>query len=267
MNNESDDKYLIENNFVFSNFMKYLVLFSLKVNVSKVFVKTHPRREILDTFFKENFIEMKHSFENGLHLINLLVYKRVIVHSLPKPYETECFDYGRKGFFSRSDCIDSCRKENERNISGKQWPGTYLNSDHNSEDRMNNVIQSFAENLDEDMRIGLICKEMCGLHSECYYESYEMDVQNSGLKWDTNIIPILSPDQSDLVYTIQPSMLFEEFLSYLGSYISFWFGFSALMLSDLLIHFSKKFNIKVMKPKSVLNQINIKVINVKPRKD
>ena len=245
--------------------MKYLVLFSLKINVLKVFVKTHPRRENLDTFYKENFIEMKHSFENNFHYINALVYKRVIVHSLPKPYETECYDFGRKGFFSRSDCIDSCRKQNERNISGKKWPATYLNSDQNSEDRMSTVMQSFSNNFDEDMRIGLICKEKCGLHSECYYESYEMDIQNLGLKWDRNVIPILSPDESDLVYTIQPSMLFEEFLSYLGSYISFWFGFSALMLSNLLIDFSKKFCLKVMKRKSVLNQFNINVINVKPR--
>ena len=144
-----------------------------------------------------------------------------------------------------------------------------MSSDQNSEDRMTNAMLILHQNKDEDIRIGLICKEECGLHLECYYEGYEMDVHHSGLKWDKNVIPVLSPDESDLVYTIQPSMLFKKFLSYLGSYISFWFGFSALMISDLLIDFSKKFYIKVMKQKSVFKQIrtqnNIIDINIKPR--
>ena len=207
-----------------------MVSINFKINISKVFIKTHPRKENLDTFFKENFIEMKNIFENNSHLMNVLVYKRVIVHSLPKPYETECYDYGRKGFFSRSDCIDSCRKEIERNISGKQWPGLYLNSDQNSEDRITDCVQVYAHNQKDDIRFGLTCKEKCGLHSECYSENYEMKIQNLKLKWHSFAIPIFPPIIPDLVYPIQPSMLFEEFLSYLGSYISFWFGFSALML-------------------------------------
>ena len=235
--------------------MKYIVLFTLNINVSKVFIKTHPRKENLDTFFKEKFIEMKHIFDKNLHLISTLGYKRVIVHSLPKPYETECYDYWRKGFFSRSDCIDSCRKRNERNISGNQWPGTYLNSDQNSEDRMTNAVQILFENMDDDSRFGLSCKEKCGLHTECYSENYEMEFQYSKVKWNSYIIAILPSDIPDLVYTIQPSMLFEEFLSYLGSYISFWFGFSALMLFEIIFKLSKNFRLKI-----ILKQNNNNII-------
>ena len=35
-----------------------------------------------------------------------MAYSRLVSHLLPAPYVTNCFDYTKIGFRSRSDCID-----------------------------------------------------------------------------------------------------------------------------------------------------------------
>ncbi len=86
--------------------MKFIAIFDIKLNISKLIVAIHPRTEVIGRFDDIKYVEIYRDFENGSYSIQSIFYKRMISYSLPKPYETDCFDYKTQNYTSRRNCID-----------------------------------------------------------------------------------------------------------------------------------------------------------------
>ena len=239
LNNESDDRFIIENNYIFRDFIKFMAIFYFRQNVSKIMVALHPRKEPVRDFNDQKSVEISHSHENGLQPLSYVVYRRIISHSLPKPYETQCVDYQKRNYTSRRDCIYQCRIKKLSEFRPGKWLGSYLNYNSSSDENMVDVYPFWSEFCSNDVEIGDSCKEKCGLDYECYSELYEVSLQHNNHRFPAFYVPILPPDMPDLVYTQLPNIQMVEFLSYLGSAISLFFGISVIMVSDSIMKFSK----------------------------
>ena len=158
---------------------------------------------------------------------------------MPKPYETQCVDYQKKGYTSIRDCIYQCRMKYVAEKWPHIWPGTYLNYEERTELNISDTFDFWLRRYHEDVQIGDSCKNVCELHSECYSELYEVFLHKHDRQFNHFYLPIFPPNMPDLIYTYSPSIQLVEFLSYLGSTISLYFGFSLVMLSDLILKFSK----------------------------
>ena len=183
---------------------------------------------------------MNHNYENGLYSLNYVLYRRIMSYSKPRPYETECVDYGERGDHSLLECIEKCRIELSRKYLGKnRWPGNYLNYDGESEDRMEDLFEMFQKNWQEDQNLGEACKSRCGRQTQCYSEFYLTNTKHFERPFNVIYIPIFPPHMPDLVYTHSAFLEFVEFITYVGSAISLHFGISGIMLSEFFIKFSK----------------------------
>ena len=180
------------------------------------------------------------------------------VKSLPKPYETNCLNFRlRHRYVSKLECIDECKIGYWRSVRGQGfWPGNYL-----AGETLDVYPEFVPENITFDRLSGDHCKTVCPEKSDCYSEYYGFKLFNQPWLGGITTITIMAPELPDIVQTHSPKILFEEFVSYVASYVSLWFGFSFVMLSNAIhlcfeffvqkfkIFYSKNNNIFIVKSK------------------
>ena len=225
---ESDDMFTVENDVLFRDFSVDLINITVMQMIPKIDVIIHSRKEKIMNRYKKPKITLFNTTLNYTY-IN---YNKVIVHSLGKPYETNCVDYQRKDHYSRLNCIGKCRLENL--VKNGKWPGAYLNDNTSDERAIAEIFFMFAMNKSLDATVGQLCKTECGTGSECFAEYYTMSSNPSEYYWTRFQFFIFSPFTPDLIYRHSPKLIFEEYFSFIGSLIGLWFGFSIVMLSNVM---------------------------------
>ncbi len=231
------------------------------MNITKVYVGVHPRAELIRNFDAIKFVINDLKVLNGKYPVPCIFYYRIITHSLPKPYETQCFDYKDKNSTSRTDCIQKCRIRLSLQMWPNKWPGIYLNYDNKSALQIMDMYKLYRTIYREDQKIGEQCKAECGLYTECYTERYELSSRmfDQETDLDHTIVGILPPEIPDLIYTHSPSLEWVEFVTYVGSAISLHFGISTVLLSDYIL----KFITNVVNKTKIKNTFNLHFKNVK----
>ena len=250
VNNEHDHNFLIPNEFVLKDNSAELIYFRLNLKSIKLYFSVHRRDELIQNEEKYTFND--YLFNETGHMF--LTYDKIIIHSLPEPYETNCFDFQKKGFRSSLHCITECRfRLLSQQFPGK-WIGSYLTNE--SVDQImitpKEMFEEFEDNNTLDQNISDKCKDFCGFQRECYSEYYKLEVKPYVKNYGEPYICIYAPDIPDLVYMYLPKIYFIEFVLFVASSVSLWFGFSVLMLSDV-----------IMKLYLVIkNKLNIQIINI-----
>ena len=168
--------------------------------------------------------------------IDYLRYERIKIYSLPDPYETNCKNYFTDDYNSKQSCISKCRlKYLSENNTGK-WMAIYFTemTESLANVTLHNSLVDLKTDYTLDADIGQKCKDFCGTNSECYSEYYKLGLVQPGHILEQPYITFLSPNRPDLVYRYLPKIYFVEFVLFVASSVSLWFGFSVLMLSDII---------------------------------
>ena len=154
---------------------------------------------------------------------------------LESPYRTDCLDYDLKTeFVSRRDCIRKCMiKKSVTECSVVA---------HETDVFRGEPSVRFANGTDETdcvNRLGLnhLCHKQCP-HNDCFklyiepivLENNDIHDQIGNKTW----IRILIPFAPKTTFTHKPSIEPIEFVCYMASTLSIWFGFSLLSVNHLV---------------------------------
>jgi hypothetical protein len=191
-------------------------------------------------YFHEWF-DMPNGFEWNAVTINpsnwyAISYSLDTYRLLPKPYPTDCIDYHiRTEFLSQKDCIRKCLiresidKCNAISNDTKiyEWEIRSLDGKHSDDNCSGNV---YLKNK---------CNKICR-HKDCvksFYKPYVItSLPNNGKDANNNkdaqilISLLMEPKRK---YCYYPKIETIEFLCYLASVLSLWFGFSFLSVYTL----------------------------------
>ena len=255
LSGESDERYIVDID-SFVNSQEYQLLSTwIALNFSKVNVAIHSRDQVIYEIWKTNFldIDFKESVLTGVK------YQKSSVKSLTKPYETNCFDFNTIGFNSRRSCLENCRLNHLQKHYNKQ-PGGFL-----SYKPSNRLLASLQHNVERDQfkdKVAKICREVCPSNIDCYREYFTIGKQEYNISYErinVHHFVVDIPELPELSVRHSPKVYFEEFVSFIGSLISLWFGFSIIMLSKLFLNFIN-FTIKTFSVKfSQNNKTNVKI--------
>ena len=176
---------------------------------------------------KHNFVDYPSSTNESSYFLK---YYRVIVNSMPSPYDSDCYEFGTKEkMYFRSSCIDRC-KANKLKAEYGQLSIIYLTDEPQNITMVTNYSNVYNATIDN--AFGEQCKTVCPLKTECYTEKYVISLVKN--LWHNPWVFFVAPDRPDLIYTHSPKILFEEFVSYIASYVSLWFGFSMIGFSNVI---------------------------------
>ena len=98
---------------------------------------------------------------------------------------------------------------------------------------MNTYSDFIVKNWTRNDVIGSHCRQFCGSDNDCHQEQYDSRSESYTAK-DQFIIQVNHLSVPDQQITHSPKIIFEEFVSLLGSLISLWFGFSIITLFDMI---------------------------------
>ena len=225
-----EDNFTADNNVIFQDHLVELINITVMQSIPKIDVIIHSRKEKIINKYKKTKISL---YNNTINY-RFILYKKSIVHSMTSPYETNCVDYQKMKHYSRYDCIGKCRIDllvNEH----KTWPGAYLTDNSSDTKNMTELFKLLLSNVTIDNEVGLKCKQKCGTNSECFAEYYDYEVIHFDYYWPKFQFFVYSPKTPDLIYRHSPKMEFEEFVCFVGSLVGLWFGFSMIMISDVLL--------------------------------
>ena len=288
LNQSQYDKSRFEVDFDVSIQNYWLEIFNLKIllNISSVNLYVHSPLQRISDSFDYNMIKIHH--EKGQK--TCIKYHMNEVYLLPAPYITDCQNYSQDGYMSRLDCILQCKIRTLMD-KYKGWPGNFLVYEHDVDQignqTMIDMVTEMGDNTSMDLQVvhllyntehcflltmifvcsiaiqvGKYCRKRCGRKPDCnkdYYFFFEAKFENkTEHKFVMDFFP---PDLPNMLVAHSAKIQFEEFLCYLGSIFSLWFGFSFLMLSEIMSigfnQFIKIFNTYKSKVKIfVYNPIN-----------
>jgi len=243
-------------------------IFYTKINrtyISRVTVAVHNRDQLIRDITRVESIE--YQLKNSLITEYYFEYKKTIIKSLPKPYDTDCYDYRGMGYKSLTDCIDKCRINAFIEKIYNLWPGAYLQYNESMNSKIVNIFQLFQENPELDQTLAKHCKKLCGHRSDCNQEIFELKIKPRFITSDGFFIVFFPQNTPDIIYTHSPKILFEEFVSYIASYVSLWFGFSIIMLSNVIhkcyqfINYKMNYYMRIFKINNKI-QINLNSQNI-----
>ena len=255
---DSYEKFQIRSN-IFSDTTLYILHIDVNKELRSYHLWLHSRDELIIRFPLKNSIE--YSYKKGF--VSNAQYSKQVVESLPKPYETNCFDYKTIKYKSRMDCIQNCRvRELRDNFEG--WPSEYL--EYNLTDNSDRIYKlwskienktNFKNSL--DAIIGEKCRKSCNFGTECRKENFEIRIMPFPSPKDFFRVFFTIPEAPDMLIRHSPKLIFEEFVSFIGSLIGIYFGFSVMMLTDvcsLAVNYCSK-----TKLVNYITRSNNKVIN------
>jgi hypothetical protein len=242
MNGESDDRYLIDYDVSTRHFEKSLVKIYIPFGSTTSLFYFHSRIESVT----EDFRPYPYTLNIQSERQSIIRFKKIRVELMSKPYKTSCFDYKNIGYYSRADCIFKCKVGNyAKNQS--EWPAKFY-----TDDRRSDLVMNESSYNSMEFELSDKCRELCGESKDCFAENYELsEIRSYGENGlFTIVIPL--PTIPTLIFTHWPKIRFEEFLCFIGSIFSLWFGFSIVMLSDVCL-------LVVKQVKNVTNKFNTKV--------
>jgi len=254
INKEVDDRYLVEYDVNTGNFDKHLILIYLSNTIKQLYIYFHSRNKYIYDDFDPNYLEIvRRNEDNQVH------FYKTQINLMPKPYQTSCFDYRLKGYHSREDCIFRCKTEYYEKAVGK-WPQFYYAFDSNS-----HLYNEQNHNFSLDQILSEKCGEICGHNSDCFKEYFKSFERKFYLIYDndnkTSFKMLFSaPTTPNMVITHSPKIQVEEFICFIASIISLWFGFSFIMLQHFcLFLFRKTYNF--FNKYKIRNNISLKQTN------
>ncbi|XP_054162140.1 uncharacterized protein LOC128960094 [Oppia nitens] len=228
LSDETDDRYVIRDDLIYKDHFNDLFHVSIAGQIPSVNMIIHSRFEHMVNTGKKRMLK----FANRPKTVHYTEYHQTVVHSLPAPYETNCYDYTLIGYKSRLDCIENCRVEWMADyVTG--WPGNYMTDNLTSDALIVNMYELFHENYTLDAVFGDHCRRECGTCIECCLAYYDVFQSEHNCEDINEFIVVLSPpDLRTLIITHTPKLSFEEFVSLIGSLVSLWFGVSVIMLTN-----------------------------------
>ena len=170
----------------------------------------------------------------------------VTFERLPKPYDTDCTDYGSS---NRFECINNCIKSKHLDRFGcipKEDNHLTLLFDKNIE------ITKFCNHNYTNMMSSdnfvyqSICKEKCG--TPCYENSYEVEISETILDDLTEkIYSVFIALNNDYYINIKysPQMEFIGLIIKLTNILNLWYGVTIISVILELLEFVKKLFSKV----------------------
>lgn len=166
-------------------------------------------------------------------------YSKRINYLMPSPYQTNCFDYNKIGYKSRSDCIDKCNIESSLKQC-KSLPYKVNVNRHNDKDHYNGTC-SFNYSICEekykspdcineiylfktffDLKVDESPKIKGYKTSSLLKMSSNQSQKNKSISW----VMIAYGDEEDTVYRHSPQQEPVEFICFICGVISLWTGFS-----------------------------------------
>ena len=234
--NESEDMYLIDYDIQHRNDKMSQLKFNNLSSFDYIVLHIHSRNRIIHHNFDKDYKVLDVRFDRIF-----LDYRKTSVELLPKPYRTGCVDHVKYGFKHRYDRLIDCKLKLFLETTGK-FPHNFLAYDLNSSLKFDNKLRS-----DLDIKISDQCKRLYDPSPDCYAEYFKIDevlpMSDPG-KMKRNLF-ISFPGVPTTVITHKPGIYLEEFLCYIASIFSLWFGFSMLFLSEIFVEFFKQINCKI----------------------
>ena len=235
---QSDDRYIIDfSQQKFEDFSHNMMTSILNRNISKLYVFFHSRKEYL---WKFNPKDDGMSWSPETKTLHYLAYRKVITRYLPHPFATNCYDYGNDGYISSSHCIAMCKLKHWKKVLGNKWPGYYYTDNQTSDQYIVDIYDMTKYDINYikrniiDKQISLKCAEECKSMTSCNEESYHVRIMQYDNFYDELWLLILPPYNPDQIIVYSPAMSLEEFICLVGSLISLYFGFSIIMLSNMM---------------------------------
>ena len=178
---------------------------------------------------------------------------------LPPPYETKCFDYGRKKYYNEVDCREECMTRETWNKLHRVHHMTFVREDyesrHDSRIRIDTSdILSNASLEKELFEIAEYCRKMECNKISCHHSS--VITNNIKLSWNdfyasdetSYIMRHLLPTQHYVETSSTPSISIVELIIYILGSVSTWTGLSILDFNPVSIIFRiKRFCIRYEK--------------------
>ncbi len=247
LNGESDDKYLINHDMSVDGYLTTLVKINFPKHVAESHVYMHSRSEtIYEIHSRRGISSINHKQPENIK-IN---YKKTLIKLIQKPYSTACVNYKQFGYNFRSDCIFKCKTDFHKKELNS-WPGFYATNDSESD-----LFMTERENKSFNLIAGQKCLKHCGNENDCLKEYYVQDYRRflkDNISFDIDVAPTQYPI---LIIKHSPKIQFEEFMCYIASITSVWFGFSVIMLSDICSLILKKF-VLIIKNETNVNTVKI----------
>ena len=154
---------------------------------------------------------------------------------LQSPYHTDCLHYDLKTeFMSRKDCIRKCKiKESVNQCSAVAHKSDVFKGEPNV--RFSN--STLESDCVKRLPLNHLCHNQCH-NNDCFKQYIEPNVMEDrdihdrigNLTW----LRVLIPFAPKTTFTHKPSIEPIEFLCYMASTLSIWFGFSVLSVLYLL---------------------------------
>jgi hypothetical protein len=110
-----------------------------------------------------------------------------------------------------------------------------------------------------DLNLSDKCKKYCGNFKDCYKEYFHLDeTRMKGDIYEDFFTFLNLPTLPNTIIKHTAKMHFEEFLCFIASIVSLWFGFSVIMLTDVCLLIVKNF-IKIINRKNQIIIINQRI--------
>ena len=216
---EENEPYIVDRDLI-----EVLILF--KVNqlfVKHGFIIFHSPDEV-PRYSKNNWVGIYPEKQQKI----FLSYTRSQVQLLKDPYATKCKNYDVDGYKSREECVDECFVVKYRSVENR-WPAPVAAS---LEERL---PVSDMTNYTNYGNISRFCNQKCGRQENCLTVYYEVEKylnvwRRPGETYDGFTVVIMSPRGMDATYKHNPKIQLIEYICYVASLLSLWFGASAKSL-------------------------------------
>ena len=248
LNSESNDRYVVDIELYLNSQVFRLFGTEIVTKIPQLFLHIHSRNQLPLNIYKSNFDTVR--FRKGV--ANAIKYQKSSVKSLTKPYETNCYDFRQIGFNSRKSCFEECQLKSLE----KQWlkhPGLFVVHISSNKIMVNMFNESNVEQREVENSVAKKCRQVCPLINDCYREYFTLTKYDQEIYRDQNYLIIDVPDLPEISIRHSPKIYFEEFISFIGSLISLWFGFSIIMLSKVVSNLIKSISIFSISKKTSMN--------------
>ena len=189
-----------------------------------IMVKLHNRRDIL----YEEYNTGSRQINTGNSLITMIKYRKTKITYTDRD-DQQCNSK------SREECVIECKIKKYIAQYG-QYPAQFL---IRNTEAINSSLKFSSVNMLGTMRqVDPDCQAKCSNQDmDCYREIYIFDMTGTtdyGTERQSHTLVVEYPIHSTTVFEISLKMSFEEYICFIASTIGMWFGYSLMMVSDVL---------------------------------
>lgn len=156
-------------------------------------------------------------FGNDIRNGYQLGFQKITTRKLPKPFKDACINYNLSPFETHFHCLDECINEKIRKTTGKYHPYLLRTADHYREDVqfINVSTINYADYHDA-------CESVCP--ENCTTTMYNVVTVDSEIYLDDQLTIVVDYLTPNIDITYRARLTLEEYLIYIGSILSLWFG-------------------------------------------